>query len=66
MPKKFGKRWKENTSIYMDLKTQSLDRVSTELSLNFEAVNEDAQKILKEAAAMAEQKKARLKPEPSQ
>ena len=50
----------------MDLKTQSLDRVSTDLSLNFEAVNEDAQKILKEAAAMAEQKKARLKPKPSQ
>lgn len=41
----------------IDLQSQSLDRVSTDLSVNFKAASEDAKKILKEAAILAEQKK---------
>lgn len=45
----------------IDLQIQRLDKISTDLSINFEAANEDARKILKEAAAVAEQKKALTK-----
>lgn len=45
----------------IDLQIQRLDKVSTDLSINFEAANEDARKILKEAATVAEQKKAPTK-----
>ena len=44
-----------------DLQIQSLDKVSTDLSINFEAVNEDAQKILKAAATEAKKRKAPTK-----
>lgn len=43
------------------LQIQSLDKASTDLSINFEAVNEDAQKILKEAATEAKKRKAPTK-----
>lgn len=45
----------------IDLQIQSLDKVSTDLSMNFEAVNEDAKKILKEAATEAKKRKAPTK-----
>ncbi len=41
----------------IDLQSQSLDRVSVDLSVNFKAASEDAKKIIKEAAILAEQKK---------
>lgn len=46
---------------HTDLQIQSLDKVSTDLSINFEAVNEDAQKILKAAATEAKKRKAPTK-----
>lgn len=66
LSEKFAKRWEERGSKLaigrMNLQTQKLDRISTDLSINFKVVNEDAQKILKEAATVAKQKKARSKP----
>ena len=65
LPEKSAKKWGVREAKLaidrMDPQFQSLDGVSTDLSINFEVVNEDAQKILKEAATVAEQKKARPK-----
>lgn len=45
----------------IDLQIQSLNKASNDLSINFDAVNEDAQKILKEAATEAKKRKAPTK-----
>jgi len=48
LSKKFVKKWgKRGSNDLIDL----MGKVSDDLSINFEAANEDAQKILKEARA---------------
>ncbi len=50
LSKKFVKKWgKKRSHDLIDL----MDRVSNDLSINFEAANEDAQKILKDAQTRA-------------
>jgi len=50
LSKKFVRKWgKRGSNDLIDL----MDKVSDDLSFNFEAANEDAQKILKEARARA-------------
>ena len=50
MSKKFVRKWgKGGSHDLIDL----MDKVSDDLSVNFEAANEDAQKILKDARACA-------------
>ena len=50
LSKKFARKWgKRESNDLIDL----MDKVSDDLSINFEAANEDAQKILKDARARA-------------
>jgi hypothetical protein len=50
LSKKFVKKWgKRGSNDLIDL----MGKVSDDLSINFEAANEDAQKILKDARARA-------------
>ena len=50
LSKKFVRKWgKRESNDLIDL----MDKVSDDLSSNFEAANEDAQKILKDARARA-------------
>jgi hypothetical protein len=50
LSKKFVRKWgKRGSNDLIDL----MDKVSDDLSINFEAANEDAQKILKDARARA-------------
>ncbi len=50
MPKKFVKKWgKGESTDLVDL----MDKVSDDLSANFELMNQDAEKILKDARARA-------------
>ncbi len=50
LSKKFVRKWgKRESNDLIDL----MDKVSDDLSINFEAANEDAQKILKDARARA-------------
>ena len=53
LSKKFVRKWgKRGSNDLIDL----MDKVSDDLSANFEAVNEDAQKILKDAHARMKKK----------
>ena len=50
LSKKFVRKWgKRESNDLIDL----MDKVSDDLSINFEIANEDAQKILKDARARA-------------
>ena len=50
LSKKFVRKWgKKGSNDLIDL----MDKVSDDLSINFEAANEEAQKILKDARARA-------------
>jgi hypothetical protein len=50
LPKKFVRKWgKRGSNDLIDL----MNKVSDDLSSNFEVANEDAQKILKDARARA-------------
>jgi len=50
MSKKFVKKWgKRESNDLIDL----MDKVSDDLSANFEPMNQDAEKILKDASARA-------------
>ncbi len=68
MPKGFIKKWEENLidgvrvppKIGRETQTgEALDTLTKELEAKFEATDKEAQKILKEAQAVAEQRRKR-------
>jgi len=56
LSQKFQRKWGKKGS---DDLISIMDQVSNDLSLNFEAMGEDAQKILKQAQARAENQRQR-------
>jgi len=70
LPKGFVKKWEENLidgvrappQIERESQTgEALDRLNKELEAKFEATDKEAQKILKEAQAVAEQRRKRTR-----